>query len=155
LDIEQLARKSKNLKAVQIGKSIRELEKIDISLGTNIAKNLLNKLSNGLKLSQSNLSDFAKSLSDLSSIAPDLIKIELEKSFKSGTFYKLLENENSLSNISARLLELNTIIKDDKKPFSKITNDFLASEKFKALTRNENNINSLLIFFEIVKKEQI
>lgn len=155
LDIEQLSRKSKTLKAVQIGKSIRELEKIDISLGTNISKNLLNKLSNGLKLSQSNLSDFAKSLSDLSSIAPDLIKIELEKSFKNGTFYKLLENENSLSNISARLLELNTIIKDDKKPFSKITNEFLASEKFKALIKNENNINSLLIFFEIVKKEQI
>jgi hypothetical protein len=74
LNVEQLANKGKTLKAVQIGKSIRELEKIDISLGTKIAQNLLNKLSKGLNLSQSNLSDFAKSLSDLSSIAPDLIK---------------------------------------------------------------------------------
>ncbi len=155
LNIEQLARKSENLKTVQIGKSIRELEKIDISLGTNVAKNLLYKLSKGLKLSQSNLSDFAKSLSDLSSIAPDLIKIELEKSLKNGTFYKLLENEKSLSNLSARLLELNTTIKEDKEPFLKITNEFLASEKSKALIKNENNINSLLIFYEIVKKKQI
>jgi hypothetical protein len=155
LEVEQLAKKSKTLKAVQIGKSIRELEKIDISLGTNIAKNLLKRLSNGLNLSQSNLSDFAKSLSDLSSIAPDLIKIELKKCFKNGTFYKLLENEKSLSNISARLLELNTIIKDDKEPFLRLTNDFLASKSFKALINNESNINSLLIFFEIVKKQQI
>jgi hypothetical protein len=155
LDIEQLTQKSKNLKAVQIGKSIRELEKIDISLGTHIAQNLLKKLSNGLNLSQSNLSDFSKSLSDLSSIAPDLIKIEIEKSFENGIFYKLLESENSLSNISARILELNTIIKDNKESFLQLTNDFLASEKLKTLIKNEHNINSLLIFFEIVKKEQI
>ena len=155
LDVEQLANKSRNLKAVQIGKSIRELEKIDISLGTKIAQNLLNKLSNGLNLSQSNLSDFAKSLSDLSSIAPDLIKTELEKSYKNGTFNKLLENEKSLSNISARILELNTIIKDNKEPFLKVINEFLASEKFKLLIKNETNINSLLIFYELVKKRQI
>jgi hypothetical protein len=54
LNVEQLANKSKTLKAVQIGKSIRELEKIDMSLGTKIAQNLLNKLSKGLNLSQSN-----------------------------------------------------------------------------------------------------
>lgn len=155
LNIEQLANKSRNLKAVQIGKSIRELEKIDISLGTKIAQNLLNKLSNGLNLSQLNLSDFAKSLSDLSSIAPDLIKTELEKSYKNGTFNKLLENEKSLSNISARILELNTIIKDNKEPFLKVINEFLASEKFKLLIKNETNINSLLIFYELVKKRQI
>lgn len=155
LNIEQLARKSKNLKSVQIGKSIRELEKIDISLGTNIAENLLSKLSNDLNLSQSNLSDFAKSLSDLSSIAPDLIQIEIERSFENGTLKKLLENEDSLSNISARILELNTIIKDNKEPFLKIINGFLASEKLKTLIKNESNINSLLIFFEIVKKGQI
>jgi hypothetical protein len=50
---------------------------------------------------------------------------------------------------------LNTIIKDDKEPFLKLTNNFLASESFKALINNESNINSLLIFFEIVKKQQI
>ena len=155
LDVEQLANKSRNLKAVQIGKSIRELEKIDISLGTKIAQNLLNKLSNGLNLSQSNLSDFAKSLSDLSSIAPDLIKTEFEKSYKNGTLNKLLENEKSLSNISARILELNTIIKVNKEPFLKVINEFLASEKFKLLIKNETNINSLLIFYELVKKRQI
>lgn len=155
LNVEQLANKSKNLKAVQIGKSVRELEKIDISLGTNIAQNLLNKLSKGLNLCQSNLSDFAKSLSDLSSIAPDLIKMELEKSYENGTFYNLLENEKSLSNISARLLELNTIIKDEKETFLKLTNEFLASESFKNLIKSETNINSLLIFFELVKKQQI
>ncbi|MFD0796658.1 SMEK domain-containing protein [Maribacter chungangensis] len=155
LNIEQLANKRNNLKAVQIAKSIRELEKIDISLGTMIAQNLLNKLLNGLNLSQSILSDFAKSLSDLSSIAPDLINTELEKSYKNGTFYKLLENEKSLSNISARILELNTIIKDNKEPFLKVINEFLASEKFKLLIKNESNINSLLIFYELVKKRQI
>jgi hypothetical protein len=155
LDIQKLAQKSRNLKAVQIGKSIRELEKIDKSLGTNISKDLLNILSSGLNLSQGNLSDFSKSLSDLSSIAPDLIKTELKKSFENRTFYKLLESENSLSNISARILELNTIIKVNKGPFLKITNEFLASDKFKTLIKNENSINSLLIIYEIVKKKQI
>jgi hypothetical protein len=155
LDLESLVKKSRNLKAVQIGKSIRELEKIDISLGTNIAKTLLNKLSHNLRLSQSNLSDFAKSISDLSSIAPDLIDKELKNSFDNGTFYKLLESENSLSNISARILELNTIIRDEKEAFLNSTNKFFASKRFQDLIKNEQNINSLLIFYEIVKKNQI
>ena len=155
INIERLVEKSKNLKTVQIGKSIRELEKIDKSLGTNTAKNLLTKLSNGLNLSQANLSDFSKSLSDLSTIAPDLIKIELKNSFDNGTFYKLLEKETSLSNFSNRILELNTIIKDDKETFLDSTNKFFTSEKFKSLIENEQNINSLLIFYEILKKNQI
>jgi len=155
INIEQLIKKSEKLKTVQIGKSIRELEKIDKSLGTNIAKNILNKLSNGLKLSQANLSDFSKSLSDLSTIAPDLIKIELKNSFENGTFYKLLESETSLSNFSNRILELNTIIKDDKEPFLDSINKFFTSEKFKNLIENGQNINSLLMFYEILKKNQI
>ncbi|MCP5064803.1 MAG: SMEK domain-containing protein, partial [Ignavibacteriae bacterium] len=155
LDIESLVKKSRNLKAVQIGKSIRELEKIDISLGTNIAKTLLNNLSHKLRLSQSNLSDFAKSISDLSSIAPDLIGKELRNCFDNGTFYKLLENENSLSNISARILELNTVIKEEKEAFLNSTNKFFTSKRFQDLIENEQNINSLLIFYEIVKKNQI
>lgn len=155
LDFKSLVKKSENLKAVQIGKSIRELEKIDTSIGTSIAKTLLKKLSHNLSLSKSNLSDFAKSISDLSSIAPELINKELKYSFDNGTFYMLLENENSLSNISARILELNTIIKEEKESFLNSTNKFFASQKFQNLIENEQNINSLLIFYEIVKKNQI
>ena len=41
LNISQLIQKAEESKTVQISKSIRELEKIDISLGTGIAKKLL------------------------------------------------------------------------------------------------------------------
>ncbi|MCF6307128.1 MAG: hypothetical protein L3J09_04140 [Flavobacteriaceae bacterium] len=155
MNIEHLVKKSKNLKTVQIGKSIRELEKIDISLGTNIAKKLLNQLPLNINTSQSNLSDFSKSLSDLSSIAPDLVNIELKNSFDNGEFYKLLEREKSISNISARILELNTTITNGKEDFYKITSEFLTSIEFKELLKNERNINSLLIFYELVKKNEI
>jgi hypothetical protein len=155
INTEQLVKISKNLKTVQIGKSIRELEKIDISLGTNIAKNLLDKLSSGLNLSQSNLSDFSKSLSDLSSIAPELIKFELKNSFENGKFNKLLESETSLSNFSNRILELNTIIKENKEPFLDSINVFFTSPKFRNLIKNEKSLNSLLIFYEVLKKNQI
>jgi hypothetical protein len=50
---------------------------------------------------------------------------------------------------------LNTIIKDGKETFLKLTNEYLASESFKNLIKSETNINSLLIFFELVKKQQI
>jgi hypothetical protein len=155
LIIEELVKKGSSLKTVQIGKSIRELEKIDIALGTNISKKLLDKLSLKLDTSQTNLSDFAKSLSDLSSIAPDLVSLELKKSFENGTFYKLLENEQSLSNISARLLELKTTIISEKEIFCEIINQFLISTSFSKLLQSEQNINSLLIFFELVKKNEI
>lgn len=155
LNIEVLFKRSKNLKTVQLGKSIRELEKIDISLGTNIARTMLEKFTGDLSLLQSNLSDFSKSLSDLSSIAPDLINVELKRSFENGKFYKLLESEKSLSNISARILELNTIIKDEKDTFLILTNRYFASIEFQNILENEQNINSLLIFYEIVKKNQI
>jgi hypothetical protein len=155
LNIEELVKKGNKLKTVQIGKSIRELEKIDTALGTTIAKKLLDKLSLNLNTSNTNLSDFAKSLSDLSSIAPDLVNLELKKSFDNGIFYKLLENEQSLSNISARLLELNTTIVSDKEIFYEIINRFLISSSFNKLLQSEQNINSLLIFYELVKKNEI
>ena len=155
LNIEELVKKGNKLKTVQIGKSIRELEKIDIALGTTIAKKLLDQLSLNLNTSNTNLSDFAKSLSDLSSIAPDLVNLELKKSFDNGTFYKLLENEQSLSNISARLLELNTTIVSDKEIFYEIINRFLISSRLNKLLQSEQNINSLLIFYELVKKNEI
>lgn len=155
LNIEELVKKGNKLKTVQIGKSIRELEKIDIALGTTIAKKLLDQLSLNLNTSNTNLSDFAKSLSDLSSIAPDLVNLELKKSFDNGIFYKLLENEQSLSNISARILELNTTIVSDKEIFYEIINRFLISSSFNKLLESERNINSLLIFYELVKKNEI
>ncbi|ALJ04479.1 hypothetical protein APS56_04690 [Pseudalgibacter alginicilyticus] len=155
LNIQKLVKKGNSLKTVQIGKSIRELEKIDIALGTNIAKKLLDQLSLNINTSNTNLSDFSKSLSDLSSIAPDLVNLELKKSFGNGTFHKLLEKEQSLSNISARLLELNTTIDSEKEIFHEIINQFFISTSFKKLLNSEQNINSLLIFYELVKKNEI
>ena len=155
INISQLIKKSEKLKTVQISKSIRELEKIDISLGTGISKNLLEQFLLDNKLAQTNLSDFVKSLSDLSSIAPDFVKTELRTSFESGTLYKILESEKSLSNISGRILELNKIIVSDKELFSEIVNQFFLSVSFKKLINNEQNINRLLLLFELVKRNEI
>ena len=83
------------------------------------------------------------------------MNLELKKSFDNETFYKLLKNEQSLSNISARLLELNTTIVSDKEIFYEIINRFLISSSFKKLLQSELNINSLLIFYELVKKNEI
>lgn len=155
INISQLIEKSKMLKTVQISKSIRELEKIDISLGTNVSKNLLEQFFIDNKITKTNLSDFVKSLSDLSSIAPDFIQTELKTSFESGTLYKILESEKSLSNISGRILELNKLIASDKELFSVIVNQFFLSTSFKKLLNNEKNINILLLFFELVKRNEI
>lgn len=155
LNISQLIQKAEESKTVQISKSIRELEKIDISLGTGIAKKLLDYFLLKNKIAQTNLSDFVKSLSDLSSIAPDFVKTELKSSFEKGTLYKILENEKNLNNISGRILELNKIIISDKELFSKIINEFFLSEYFKEILNNEKDINSLLLFFDLVKRNEV
>lgn len=155
LNIKELVKKGKKLKTVQIGKSIRELEKIDIAFGTTVAKKLLNELSLSLNTSNTNLSDFAKSLSDLSSIAPDLVNLELKKSFNNDTFYKLLEDEQSLSNISGRILELHTIIDSENEIFSEIINKYFVSTTFKRILKSEQNIYSFLTFYDLLKKNEI
>jgi hypothetical protein len=155
INIKELGIKSRNLKTVQITKSIRELEIIDFVLGTNISKDLLKQFSFNNKISETNLSDFSKSLSDLSSINPDFVVMELQESFQNGSFYRILEKEKSINNISTSLLEIKKIVASNEDIFYKLINEYLNSDIFSELFESETNISSLLILFELIKRNEI
>ena len=160
LDTQKLVTKAKKQNIDQIGKSIRELEKIDLSIGTQISENILQKLREEKvlinKIENSNLSGFSKSLSDLSSIAPEFTKEILENSFEDNSFYSKLVKENSLSNISARILEINKILEANlKRDFFELLNKYFSSTSYKSLISNEDNLNSLLIAFDLFEKQEI
>lgn len=160
LDTQKLATKAKKQNIDQIGKSIRELEKIDLSIGTQISQEILLKLREqkilSNKIKSSNLSGFSKSLSDLSSIAPDFTRKVLEDSFENNDFYNKLEKEKSISNVSARILEINQMLDDTgRKEFYPIINKYFKSEVFKNIIRKEENLNSLLITYDLLEKKEI
>jgi hypothetical protein len=70
--------------------------------------------------------------------SPQDRNLELKKSFDNETFYKLLENEQSLSNVSARLIELNTTIVTDNEVFYEIINRFLITIKLREFFRKKD-----------------
>ena len=150
LNIEDLKIKSRYLKTVQIAKSIAELKKIDISLGTDFSNKLIENFVFNSYSNSTNLSDFTKSLSDLNSIIPKDVDIELTKSFKNNEFIKILEKETSISNISGRLPELNKIITSNKNLFSELIAVFFESKSFLTLLQNEKSIKNLLLLYNIL-----
>lgn len=150
LNVEDLKIKSRYLKPVQIAKSIAELKKIDIALGTDFSNKLIEGFVFNSNSKNTNLSDFTKSLSDLYSIIPESVDIELTKSFKNKEFLKILEKETSISNISGRLPELNRLITSNKNLFSELIGVFLESKKFLSLLQNEKSIKNLLLFYNVL-----
>jgi len=159
IDFKQIEKKTEKQNIDQIGKSIRELESIDKSLGTNLAQNILDYLLEHTSfienVENSNLSHFSKCMSDLSSIHPLLVERELYKSFANGNLLRKLKEEKSLSNICARILEINKIYFSDKKSeFFETIDNLFNSDRFQLLLFSENNVNSLLIFYELLKKDE-
>jgi len=155
INIQELAFKGQKLKTVQITKSLRELKKIDIAIGTDVTNNLIKHFSFDNKIASTNLSDFSKILSDLSSISPDFVETELTKSFQNGTFYSILEREKSINNISASILELKKINNSNEDLFYELVNRFFDSNVFYELLKIETNISSLLILFELIKRNEV
>ncbi|WP_347174271.1 SMEK domain-containing protein [Polaribacter uvawellassae] len=155
INIQELALKGQKLKTVQITKSLRELKKIDIAIGTDVTNKLIKHFSLKNKIASTNLSDFSKILSDLSSISPDFVETELTESFQNGTFYSILEREKSINNISASILELKKIISSNEDLFYELVNKFFDSKVFYDLLKIESNIITLLILFELIKKNEV
>jgi hypothetical protein len=155
INIEELEVKSRNLETPQITKALRELQKIDIALNTNIAINLIKKFSFDKKITNTNLSNFSKSLSELSLIDSSFVEIKLENSFTNGTFYKILEKEKSINNVTASLLEINKILVSNKDLFSELVNKYFESQAFNELLKVENKINNLLILYQLIKKNEV
>ncbi|PNW27027.1 hypothetical protein [Formosa algae] len=155
INIQELALKGQKLKTVQITKSLRELKKIDIAIGTDVTNDLIKHFSLDNKIASTNLSDFSKILSDLSSISPDFVETELTESFQNGTFYNILEKEKSINNISASILELKKITISSEDLFYELVNKFFDSNVFYGLLKIETNISSLLILFELIKRNEV
>ncbi|WP_179006170.1 SMEK domain-containing protein [Winogradskyella forsetii] len=155
INIQELALKGQKLKTVQITKSLRELKKIDIAIGTDVTNDLMKHFTLDNKIASTNLSDFSKILSDLSSISPDFVETELTESFQNGTFYNILEKEKSINNISASILELKKITISSENLFYELVNKFFDSNVVYNLLKIETNISSLLILFELIKRNEV
>ncbi len=147
--------KAKKLEIDQIIKSLREISIIDNSIGTNVSRQFLNSaLADSLfeiKLKTANLSKYSKALSDLSKITSEYVKKQLIDDLKSGIIYEKFSEEQSISNFTARALELRKLIEDSNAYFS-ILNKIVSSDKFIKRIQEETNLNYLLIFAEFAEK---
>lgn len=155
LDWNKLIEKAKKQKIDQIAKSLRELQKIDISVGTNSCTFIFNQLieNNTInqKLLNSSLSEYSKALSDLSNINSESAKIFLSNDLKNGILKIKLLNENSLSNFRARVLELKRL-SNEPKDFFLIVSEVTNKNEFITKIETEKDINSLLSFYEFAKE---
>ncbi|WP_139259899.1 hypothetical protein [Flavobacterium xinjiangense] len=155
MDWNKLIEKAKKQKIDQIAKSLRELQKIDISVGTNSCTFIYNQLiENNIikeKLVNCSLSEYSKALSDLSNINSASAKKFLSNDLKNGILKNKLINENSLSNFRARVLELKRL-SDEPKLFFLIVNEVTNKNEFITKIETEKDINSLLSFYEFAKE---
>ncbi|TRX35852.1 SMEK domain-containing protein [Flavobacterium sp. ZT3R18] len=146
---------AKVLKIDQFVKSLREINRIDNSIGTNISrlffKSALNDSLFTIKLESANLSEYSKALSDLSKINSDYAKHKLADDLKSNIVFKKFSDEPSISNFTARALELRKLFEDSKAYFS-VLNKIVLSESFIRRIQTETNLNYLLIFTEFAEK---
>lgn len=154
MDWNKLAEKAEKQKIDQIAKSLRELQKIDASVGTNSCTFIFNQLIENKiineKLENSTLSEYSKALSDLSKIDSFTVESILLIDLKNGCIKNKILNENVLSILSLRLPELRRLFKAPKAYLimvSEITN----SKEFIFKIETEKDINSLLSFFEFAK----
>ena len=146
---------AKVLKIDQFVKALREINRIDNSIGTNIShlffKSALNDSLFTIKLESANLSEYSKALSDLSKINADFVKHKLADDLKSNIVFKKFSDESSISNFTARALELRKLFEDSKAYFS-VLNKIVLSESFIGQIKTEKNLNYLLIFTEFAEK---
>lgn len=126
--------RAKSLKIDQFVKSLREINRIDISIGTNISWVLFQKaLKESLfkiKLNDANLSEYSKALSDLSKIDPDFVKKQLTIDLSKKVVYSKFANETSISNFTVRALELRKHFEDEKL-FLEIIGSIVSTKSFK------------------------
>lgn len=146
---------AKALKIDQFVKSLREINRIDNSIGTNISRLFFkNGIDDSLftnKLESANLSEYSKALSDLSKINSDFVKKKLADDLKSNIVFTKFSDEASISNFTARALELRKLFEDSKSYFS-VLNKIVLSDSFIRRMQTETNLNYLLIFTEFAEK---
>jgi len=151
IDWDQLYLKSKELKIDQIAKSLRELQKIDISVGLNVSSTIFEKslkdnfLQN--KLHNASLSEYSKALSDLSNINPAYVRTQIEEDIKNGQFKHKFTQEKSISNFTMRGLEMKKLV-EDKYLYFKTLNEIAIGDSFVKLIENEMSFNTILCFCE-------
>ena len=155
IDWNEQYQKAKKLEIDQIIKSFREISVIDNSIGTYISSQLFKSaLADSLfeiKLKTANLSKYSKALSDLSKINLVFVKNKLTNDLKAGIIYEKFSEEQSVSNFTARALELRKLVEDSNAYFS-ILNEIISSDKFIKRIQGETNLNYLLIFTEFAEK---
>jgi adenylate kinase family enzyme len=155
IDWKKEYEKAKSLKIDQFVKSLREINRIENSIGTNISRFFFkNALRDSLftnKLKSANLSEYAKALSDLSKINSTFVKSKLADDLRSNIVFEKFSNEPSISNFSARALELRKHFEDSKAYFS-VLNKIVLSDSFIKRIQEETNLNYLLIFTEFAEK---
>ncbi len=142
---------AKSLKIDQFAKSLREIQKIDTSVGTSVSRKLfydgLKEVFILEKLKSANLSEYSKALSDFSKIDSNFVKTQLEKDLQNNKLKDKFTQEPSLSNFTARALELKKHF-DDSVMFFEQLNHIATSDIFLERIENEKNLNYLLIFAE-------
>lgn len=155
IDWKKEYEKAKSLKVDQFVKSLREINRIDNSIGTNISrfffKNALRDSLFNNKLKSANLSEYAKALSDLSKIDSTFVKSKLADDLRSNIVFEKFSNEPSISNFTARALELRKHFEDTKAYFS-VLNKIVLTDSFIKKIQEETNLNYLLIFTEFAEK---
>lgn len=154
LDWNKLTEKAKKQKIDQIAKSLRELQKVDISVGTNSSTFIYNQLieNNTInqKLLNSSLSEYSKALSDLSNINSESAKMFLSNDLKNGILKDKILNEKVLSILNLRIPELKRLFTEPK-PYMIMVNEIVNSKYFISLIENEKDFNSLIGFYEFSK----
>jgi len=155
IDWDKQYTKAKSLKIDQYVKSLREIQLIDISLGTNVSNDLFYKAYNDFffkeKFAEANLSEYSKAYTDLSKINLPFVKNELLKDLKSNILFEKFSTEKKISNFTMRAQQLKKYF-DNSLPFIETLNSIVTSEMFYSILRNEKNLNHLLIFSEFAEK---
>ncbi|OFX18239.1 MAG: hypothetical protein A2033_19195 [Bacteroidetes bacterium GWA2_31_9] len=155
IDWEKQYVNAKSLKIDQFVKSLREINRIDASIGSNVSRYFFQRAFKEslfkVKLNSANLSEYSKALSDLSKIDSDFVKNQLAKDLKENVVFEKFANEPSISNFTARALELRKQFEDAKSYFE-VLNQIVLSDSFIKKIQSENNLNYLLIFTEFAEK---
>lgn len=155
IDWEKQYENAKKLKIDQFVKSLREINSIDISIGSNISRILYRKARKDFlieaKLKVANLSEYSKSLSDLSKLDKDFVKLQLSKDLRENIIFNKFSNEPSFSNFTARAWELRKLF-EDSKAYLKVLNEIVLSNTFINKIQSETSLNSLSKFTEFAGK---
>jgi hypothetical protein len=151
IDWQKQFEKSHSLKTDQFCKSLRELNKVDLSVGSDASSVLFDLAIRAdyfeNKLETANLSEYCKSISDLSKINLEYSQNKVSKDLKSGLINKKFSQEESFSNFTTRALEIRKLFKDLDIFFLTIK-DITTSSTFINKIEGETDLNHLLMFKE-------